>query len=79
MNNKFYWILIRIYNYYKLYNIIELLTNEELEILSTNFILENLPTQQGISDLILEQKKANLLSQYMWWISYTQILYDKLL
>jgi pre-mRNA-splicing factor ISY1 len=46
-------------------NIIELLTNEELEILSTNFILENLPTQQGISDLILEQKKANLLSQYM--------------
>ena len=41
------------------------IASTKLEILSTNFILENLPTQQGISDLILEQKKANLLSQYM--------------
>ena len=42
-----------------------LLTKNELEILCSDTIFENAISQQEISKLILDQKKANLLQQYM--------------
>ena len=44
---------------------INILSKEELDILSTDSIFANVPTQEDIGKLILEHKKANLLKQYM--------------
>ena len=43
---------------------INILSKEELDILSTDSIFANVPTQEDIGKLILEHKKANLLKQY---------------